>query len=950
MSTLRACVLVALLPLASGAALAQPSSNAGTARSGRIDPRLRAVVQHQLPIAKLSPRRDGLLPIYVEVPGGAAELGRRGWAAGHAGTDVARLLVDEAALATLVKEVDLRRVEPGPRLRPNLDRSLPAMSVPQARLETGLTGTGVIVGEVDTGADFRHRDFRNPDGSTRFSLYIDMGAPNLGNGAATGARYTRAQLDQVLAAEAANQTPPIVVSGPDTGGHGTHVLSIAAGNGLATGNGFPAGRYVGVAPDAELVAVQALNADGYFDDQSILDGSRALVEFAAAHGRPIVVNMSLGGAGSPRDGSALFDRALDEIFPAGAQGRAVVVAVGNEGYLDQHAGVWRLDGTLELPIEVGASNDQEAVLAVEFYYRGGKLDAELIDPFGKSYGVARTGAVRDNGESAQPRVAIDNGSNDEDGITALSGLTTGLALVLANGGTGIAAGIWRLRLRGQVERLDSWIVIDPDYGASRFVKHVVRDTLLGSPATARNAIVVGAYTTRDSWTSLDGPQVDRDVVPGTVTYFSSSGPSSDGRFVPDVTAPGEYIVAAISGDSDYLDPSSDFYSGDPDFPGLNVAEDGVHGALRGTSMASPHVAGLVALMFELDPQLDANAVRAILRSTARVIPGERGFSPRGGFGQAQALAALRYVGGDRGSKVNAALSSVGVNRDLVPPSDERFVVTVTPRDDRGVPLGDGHEVSIIASHGLALDPVQPVGGGRYEQTFLAKGPRGAEAVITARVDGVTLSSSAKVFFAADRAEAGRPFVTSGGCSVEAGALGDYYAGPMALFRLFFCFAFLAGLSACGKKVGDDCKQNADCDPLGTRFCDVSSPKGYCTIEGCEIDTCPSEAVCVRFYTQNRSEACTFLPDLPNSRSDCRSDERCVCDSTVDGVCVDGSAHCAPEASERRWCMKKCGGDGDCRNDYECRATGTLGALPVPTLDEPDGKPAKFCAPASSFEN
>ena len=920
-----------------------------------VDPRLRAVVRHQLSPTRLSIRSDHLLPVYVELPGGATALLRRGWAATHGGTDIARLLVDEAGLAALVKEVDLSRVELGPRLRPNLDRSLPTMSIPQARLETGLDGTGVLVAQIDTGADVRHRDFRNADGTSRFAIYLDMSQKPDGRhrelGNFGGRAFSGHEIDQVLAAEAANQTPDLEITGPDYGGHGTHVLSIAAGNGFATGNGFAAGRYVGVAPGADLAAVQALDAEGYFDDQAILNGSRALVAFAAQRGQPLVVNMSLGGSGSPRDGSALFDRVLDEIFPIGAPGRALVVAAGNEGYLDQHAALWQIDGTIELLIEVGASNDPEGVLAIEYYYRGGQLEAELLDPAGKRYGIAPYKGGTDNGETAQPRVSVDNGNSDSDGNDEeATALTTGLALVLANGGAGISAGIWRLRLSGRIERLDSWIVIDADYGATHFVNHVSRDTLLGSPATAKSPIVVGAYATRADWTSLDGPQRDSDVAPGVTTYFSSSGPTTDGRFIPDVTAPGEYIIAAMSGDSDYLQLGSDFYSGDESIPGLFVAEDGVHGALRGTSMASPHVAGLVALMLELDPTLDSNALRAILRSTATVAPGERGFSPRGGFGQASALTALRYTGGQRGTQVNSTRSTLGVNRDLVPPSDERFVVTVTPRDDFGLPLGDGHTVQIAASVGLALDPVQAVGGGRYEQTFLSKGPRGAESVITARVDGIALASQAKVFFVADRAEAGRPFVPSGGCSVVATSIGDYYAGPMVVLRLFFCFAFLAALSACGKKIGDECKQNVDCDPLGTRFCDVSSPHGYCTVEGCENDSCPSESLCVRFYTQNRSAPCTFLPDLPNSRSDCRADERCVCDESVEGACV-GDAHCAPEASERRWCMKKCSDDSKCRGtDYECRSTGTLGALPVPTLGNPDGTDGRFCAPASSFED
>jgi hypothetical protein len=158
---------------------------------------------------------------------------------------------------------------------------------------------------------------------------------------------------------------------------------------------------------------------------------------------------------------------------------------------------------------------------------------------------------------------------------------------------------------------------------------------------------------------------------------------------------------------------------------------------------------------------------------------------------------------------------------------------------------------------------------------------------------------------------------------------------------------LAAVAGCGHNIGDSCKTNVDCSPAGDRFCDTSSQDGYCTIEGCDQSTCPSEAVCVRFFTALPARPCTFDEVLPGSRSDCRADERCLkCDST-DPTCMvsgPGSGLCAPESSERRWCEKTCQHDSDCRSGYVCRSTGMLGAEPVPTLDMAAGVPAKFCGP------
>ena len=40
-------------------------------------------------------------------------------------------------------------------------------------------------------------------------------------------------------------------------------------------------------------------------------------------------------------------------------------------------------------------------------------------------------------------------------------------------------------------------------------------------------------------------------------------------------------------------------------------------------------------------------------------------------------------------------------------------------------------------------------------------------------------------------------------------------------------------SACGRDIGDECQTSVDCDPNGTRACDLSQPGGYCTVLGCD---------------------------------------------------------------------------------------------------------------------
>ena len=149
-------------------------------------------------------------------------------------------------------------------------------------------------------------------------------------------------------------------------------------------------------------------------------------------------------------------------------------------------------------------------------------------------------------------------------------------------------------------------------------------------------------------------------------------------------------------------------------------------------------------------------------------------------------------------------------------------------------------------------------------------------------------------------------------------------------------------SACGSEIGDSCALSSDCSAQGDRICDIASPGGYCTIFGCDFDTCPEESVCVRFFSVQSSN----LPCDPAAED--VTEDNCV----PDEVCTLGGS-CVPRTAEFRYCMKTCGGDGDCRQQYECRNEELMrqnGGEPVP----PPGQAVAdeltpFCAPAPPEE-
>lgn len=114
--------------------------------------------------------------------------------------------------------------------------------------------------------------------------------------------------------------------------------------------------------------------------------------------------------------------------------------------------------------------------------------------------------------------------------------------------------------------------------------------------------------------------------------------------------------------------------------------------------------------------------------------------------------------------------------------------------------------------------------------------------------------------------------------------------------------------ACGKEIGDGCTTNVDCAQDGTRDCDLSQPGGYCTVNGCDEISCPSEAFCIR----------TFPYETPGLA--CTTDADCM---SAELLCLP-EGFCVPRASERRYCERKCGSNGDCRGGYVCREAGIEG--------------------------
>ena len=127
----------------------------------------------------------------------------------------------------------------------------------------------------------------------------------------------------------------------------------------------------------------------------------------------------------------------------------------------------------------------------------------------------------------------------------------------------------------------------------------------------------------------------------------------------------------------------------------------------------------------------------------------------------------------------------------------------------------------------------------------------------------------------------------------------------------FSVVVAIGTMGCGDQIGDSCSLATDCAYDGSRICDTTQTDGYCTIQGCDYNTCPDNSECVSFFTgEFANRPCNPVtedsPTAPTT-NDCAVDELCA---------LDG--HCVAALSEVRFCMKTCESNGDCRDGYECR--------------------------------
>lgn len=505
---------------------------------------------------------------------------------GVAGGRVRTGIVGFAALDRLSEDPAVSRIVPAGRLRLQMDKARTAVKVPTFRRSSKLSGKGVIVGTVDSGIEVTHPDFAGRILRVWDQTLHGTGVPEGNYGL--------------------ELSGPAMTQSRDTVGHGTHVAGIAAGADTT---------YTGVAPRASLVIVKTDLVDAH-----VADGIRYIFRVADELGMPAVVNLSLGGHGDPHDGSDSLAAVIDA---AVGPGRIVCCAAGNSGNFNVHAQVLvRTARTRTIACTMARRGTAEPAFSAAFngWYPGtDRMQVAVVSPSDVQtpfQAIIATGSPVRSYALPQGTVRIitpgpDPANGDHNFVVVIE--------PAPSADPPVASGAWRLRLKGTKivnGTVDVWTIDDR---VTQFTGRTVVDSMkVGSPGTAAGAITMAAYTTKVVWEDVFGNAHESGLELDDVCDFSSEGPRRDGVEKPDLAAPGAMIASSLS-----------VHSGaEPDF-----LIDSLHTIMAGTSMATPFVVGLVALLLERQPDLKPDEAKKLMRDNSAV-PGHPAgvFDPKWGYG------------------------------------------------------------------------------------------------------------------------------------------------------------------------------------------------------------------------------------------------------------------------------------------------------------------------------
>ncbi len=528
--------------------------------------------------------------------------------------------------------------------------SVPWVGTPPVWEDLGFTGSDITIGIIDTGIDYTHADFGGAGTAAAFesndpTTLDDGGFPNakvVGGTDFVGDDYNARSDDPAETIPAPDPDPL------DCYGHGTHVAGTAAGQGVLSDGSTYTGPYdrdiyadndfevgPGMAPEARLYALKVFGCEG------TTEVTVEAIEWALDPNGDgdigdhlDVINMSLGSAfGEPGDPTAIA------VGNAMAAGMLVVSAAGNAGpvpYVEDSPSVG--DGiAVAASVDGGVVNqgiEVNAPAAIAGLYEAAEgAITKPLDEVGPITGDLAVSQPLDactaltNGESVNGNIAFIQRGTCTFASKILNAQAAGaVAVVVFNNVPGAP-----IVMGGESTGIEiPGVMVSQDDGEAFL-------STMEAGATVN--------VTLDPTFEFPKPELA-----DTLASFTSQGPRGQDLFGPDLAAPGLSIDSAAIG-------------------------TGFKGTLNsGTSMATPHAAGLAALMREAHPSLHTQVIKSLMMNSTVTTNGT----------YPTTLMGTGVIRADRALAADAYTTEAGVSFGrLNPASPQVYTETVTVNDLSG---------------------------------------------------------------------------------------------------------------------------------------------------------------------------------------------------------------------------------------------------------------------------
>lgn len=559
---------------------------------------------------------------------------------------IAAIPVDRIAALSLDSEV--LRIEAGQRATATMDTTATLVHATAAweglRLPQQYTGRGVVVGVQDIGFDLTHPTFWSPDMQTYRigALWDQLATDTLGAMLPVGRDYVGR--DALLKA----QHPRDGL----TQTHGTHTTGITAGSG-AEGDGTVS-PYRGIAWESDI----ALVCNATSDDAALIDpkdyykytfaldalGFKYLFDYADRLGEPCVINFSEGSQEDFHGYDQLYYAMLDSLC---GPGHIIVSSAGNGGGGINY--VHKLAGTQQAGVFLGSNGSTAMVTTKATANHGVTFSFYGTEKMERTYSLSAVTTMKDSlltdtflidtCHYALTAQTYTNSYNARETVcdwmlTRLYGDDLSTPYPVAVAITVADADVELFPGTGYLYHSDT----DPTM-ADGDNSHSIN-----SPASAPAVICVGATAYRPGFTNYLGQWMSYDFgTDGRRASYSAVGPTWDGRVKPDVMAPGQNIVSAYSSFYEEHNPTARDITSDVrhfQYGGRTYAWN----SNGGTSMASPVVAGAIALWLQANPRLTADDCRKVFAKTCHRYDASLAYpNNRYGYGEIDVAAGLEEV-------------------------------------------------------------------------------------------------------------------------------------------------------------------------------------------------------------------------------------------------------------------------------------------------------------------